>query len=144
MARGTKDFSIGDNKYMITQFQTDKAMRVLVRLAHIVGESVSLFAATAGKPNELKAVIPKAISSIVYNLDEEKSLQLVKDLMSCCIVVGQGSTTADQVFNTHFQGRIGDMLKLSVEVVNHNYENFFDVVGSLVPSNSVNPETRGQ
>lgn len=130
----SKECTIGEHVYTISQFPAEQATKVLVKLSHIVGESISLFASGVGDKQALKAIIPKALTAMIYRLDPDQTVVILKELMSCCIIRGQGSTTADKVYNTHFQGKLGDVMKLAVEVINFNYENFFDVVASLSPS----------
>lgn len=117
---------IGDRQYCITLFAPTRALKLLTRLTKLLGEPMAVMsAAEGGGPEKVFELLPKATKALMERLgDEEAVVKLVKDLLECA--------TRDRkqiTFDTEFQGRLGDMMKLLSKVVEIQFQDFFKALG---------------
>lgn len=126
--RVEKDFSLDGEDYKIIMFPAEQGLKVLTKLVKIVGEPMMELAKMQQDKTAMYDHLASAIRSLALKLDDDNVVSLCKTLCSCVIKGGDGSMTLDRKFNLHFQGRLGHMFKLLVEVVNHNYADFLDVL----------------
>lgn len=133
METTTKDLVIDDVNYKIHLFAAEQGLKVLTKLIKLVGEPIMELAKGGADQAEIMKNLGGAIRSLAGRLNEEEVVSLMKLLMGKVTVDGEGGNTLDKKFNTYFQGKIGLMFKISVEVVNHNYADFLDVLASAVP-----------
>jgi hypothetical protein len=127
-----KTVEIDGDSYKIQCFQTSRSLKVLTRLIKMVlgPAAAAAFTTGGGKlseilDKELDKGISDAIVRLADRLDEKEVLALFLDFASCAFPeVGSAGSCADD-FETRFAGRLMHLIKLSVEVVRHNYEDFF-------------------
>ena len=118
--------TINGKEYLFYQFGASQGLKVWVRLVKLVGNSVGILASDVINKGGLKAdvgtlKIDKAIESLCLSLDEDDTLELVKEIFSQVMYKGQ---RLDEVFDAHFQSdymSIFEIIKIALEV---NYKDF--------------------
>lgn len=116
-----KEIEIGGSRYTIRMFTPTKALKVLTRLTKLVGEPLAQ--AANGMDKDLAEVLPRIVHTLIERLDEQEVERLIKeDLIDAVLFEG---VPVKQIFDLHFQGRIGDLFKVLIEVVKYNYQDFF-------------------
>jgi len=132
VARQLVEKFVDDEKYQISQFGTTESLKVLTRLSKILGPSFSV-AIAGSKIEDAKAqteILGKAVGELTSRLDEEEVINLIKKLVDCCLK-GEGSKIN---FELDFQGRLGHLFKLVKAVLEVQYGNFFQEIGSIADS----------
>lgn len=132
MARQLVEKYVDDESYQISQFATTESLKVLTRLSKILGPSFSV-AMAGSKISDPKAqteLFGKAVSELTSRLDEEEVIALIKKLIDCCLR-GEGKKIN---FELDFQGRLGHLFKLLKAVLEVQYGNFFQELGSIADS----------
>ena len=131
--RETVKKTIDNQEYEFGQFPATGSLKILTRLAKIVGDPLGMFATAFGsdpKKNFLDQnisgdVINKAVKILVSNLDENEVIDIVKALMSQVLCEGKPIVN----FDVHFQGRLGHLFKVIKACIEVQYSDFFE--GSL-------------
>lgn len=119
-----QEVTVGEDSYTITMFSPTKGLAVLTKLMKLVGEPLAQ--AASGMNEGIESVLPKIMNALVERLDEKQVENLIKeDLMSCVLFQNQ---PVKPIFDIHFQGKIGQMFKVCVEVVKFNYADFLEGV----------------
>jgi len=125
-----KYVTIGDSEYMIMVLPPTRAIKLLTKLAKIIGEPMSTL--TAGKQGEDGQVsgvdmLPKAVSLLMQNLDEQASINLIKEMMTCVTVDNKSVN-----FEKQFHGKLGELMKVCKEVLEVNYADFLQEISELM------------
>lgn len=125
----TTEIFVDDIKYSCTQYPAEKGLRLFTRLSKIVAGPIAMI--TAGEKGldvDISSnVFGAAIKELMGNIDEEKVIVLIRDLLSSTdIIMDNGRKSFD--FNTHFAGNYGHLFKLLKEVITFQ---FGDVVSFL-------------
>lgn len=123
--RQTIDVEIDGHKYTLVQSPATVALKNMATLTKLIGEPLAM--AAGGMNEDVGAFLPKAVKVLSEKLDEDKVVGLVKDLLKSAVYNGQPVTA---IFDTHFQGRLGSMFKLLLEVLKHQYADFFDILSA--------------
>lgn len=132
MSQMFKEVKIGDVNYTIQHFNPTKALSLLTRLTKTVGPTLAVFT-NAKDSSDLEAAIPKAIQALVEKIDENETPRLIKDLLDC-VTYGGGQKVSGESFEFHFQGKMGIMFKLLIEVVKFQFSDF---LSDLLSGNSL-------
>jgi hypothetical protein len=135
-----KECKVGKNSFSINKMGARKSVRVLVKLAKLVGPGLSPFMEKDAQKDP-KAKLGKAFMALIGHTNEDEVMKLLEELLAEAVVHGKGSQTAAELFDHIFKGDAMAPFKLAVEVVNHNYSNFFDEVASVLESD---PEMMGK
>ena len=122
-----KEVLIDGQEYKIHMLPPSRAFKLAVRLTKFVGEPVAAMAANAGDGERVASVLPAAVKSLMANLDEEGTLELIKQLLDS---VTQKNKQLN--FEIHFAGKLGHMLKLTSKVVEVQFSDFFESIGEMV------------
>lgn len=112
--------------YTVSHFPTSRAAKNLARLAKLLG--VPFATMMKAETNDINDVIPEAVGVLIDRLDEDDVLALIKDLTKAATY--QGQPISEAAFETHFQGRLAELVKLLVEIVKWNYADFLAVLAS--------------
>lgn len=114
-------------EYVMHQFPAGKALKVLSKLVKAIGEPMAVL--SAGANLQVEEVLPKAVHALAEKLDENEVEGLVKDILKS---VHYKNVPVSDVFDTHFQGRIGHLFKVLKETLSYQYGNFIEaLVGSM-------------
>lgn len=125
--RYSKEVAIGGDTYRVSQFNPTTGLKTLIDLAKIVGEPFALV--TAGAKKDALDVIPSAVKMLLEKMDSEKTVSLIKDLIrSTEVKQGDRYLPLTEIFDLHFQGRLGVLFKVLVEIVKVNYEDFSSIL----------------
>lgn len=125
MSQHYKDIKIDEEAYVIEQFLGKKSLKVFSRLLKFMG--VPMSKALNGMDKDFELVVPEMMAALVERLDEDEVEGIVGDLLSC---VTQRNVQVWSDFDMRFQGRLGHVFKLLVEVVKYQYSDFFAVLAS--------------
>jgi NAD/NADP transhydrogenase beta subunit len=135
-----KSRTIDGHEYQFSQFGAKQSLKLLVRLSKILGEPLSKGLA-ALKPEaklSLGTVLDSKVSgdaiggmvaALTNNLDADEVLEIVETL------VGEAACLCDEkkvVFNTHFAGRLGHLMKVLYAALEVQYGNFFEELTASV------------
>lgn len=119
-----REVTVDSETYKVHLLPPSRAIGLSVRLMKIVGEPL---AAMAGQSDNMETALPTAVRALTTRLDESEVLGLIQKLLE---TVTQGNKPV--VFETHFQGRLGHMLKLVAKIVEVQFGDFFTGIGDLV------------
>lgn len=124
----TKDKTIGDSVYSVTQMPGLTALRMQSKLMRILGPSFAQMVSSAGTKN-LDAGFAPAVSLLVNQLDPDTFETLVKDLMKGVRKNGQEITAG--ILNLDFAGNLNELFQVLQFVLEVNYSDFFQEGGIL-------------
>ena len=118
----TRTKQIGEHEYEVTLFTTSNAIKNFRRLLKVIGPSMAvLFEGSNELSLDDTGPIAKAVSLLAENIDKDDVVSLIKDLLSTTMRNGQRIN-----FDLDFMGKIGDLFKVVIFVVQENYVGFFD------------------
>lgn len=128
--REVKQVEIGGVEYSLGQIPAMKSWKLMTRLLKIVGGPLAN--AANGKSDDLLDMdVGQIIGPLVENLDSPDAESIVKELLKYAWVNVDGqSKQVDTIADTHFAGRIGDMVELIIEQVKFQYSDVFQKLGS--------------
>lgn len=136
-----KECSIGGMNLMIQQYTADRGTEVLVRLLKLIGEPMAIMTGVDAMKGQEKAdaaktmsdILGKAVGSLAMRSNEEEVKNLIEDLMSVVFVGPQplGGLNGAGAWKMKFQGQLGVMFKVCIEVVKYNFQDFLSVVGAV-------------
>lgn len=122
-----KEVTLGETLYRIQHFNPTKALSILTRLTKTVGPTLAVFTSAQGKnQEEILDLLPNAVQALVEKIDETETPKLIKDLFEC--VTFNGSQKVSESFEFHFQGKMGVMFQLLIEVVKFQFSDFLSVL----------------
>ena len=116
-----KEVNLDGKLYRIQHFNPTKGLSILTRLMKTVGPTLAVFTSAKDK-SDIEASVPTAIQALIEKLDENETPKLIKDLLSSVTV--DGSQELSQAFDFHFQGKMGVMFQLLIEVVKFQFADF--------------------
>lgn len=123
-----KELTLDEFSYTITMLNADEGLKLLTKLTKLIGKPLMELSKTQADQANALEHIKNAVGLLTEKMDEDEVLSLIKRLLDCVIMKGDGSMSVKTKFNTHFRGRLGHLFKLLVEVVNHNFSDFLDVL----------------
>lgn len=129
-----KEVELDGTIYRIQHFNPTKGLSILTRLTKTVGPTLAVFT-NAKDQASLEDAIPSAIQALVEKLDENETPKLIKDLLSCVTI--NGSQDLSQTFDFHFQGKMGVMFKLLIDVVKFQFSDFLSALPVVRPQTAV-------
>ena len=135
MSIDTRERTIGEHTYRVSQFGAKHGRGMLVRLVKLAGPSLgaALSALAQGKLSEFEAALAYALSQGVFELSERLNADEFSSVLDdfakhTVVVIGDKEPRLSDVFDQHFAGRYDAMLQWAGFVVECNYGSFF--VGS--------------
>ena len=122
----TKTVMVDNVEYKINVLPPSKAIKLLTKLTKLIGKPMASMASGSSEEERSK-LIPMAVGALTESLDEDQTLNLVQQLMTCV-------TKENQMlkFEQEFQGRLGVLLKLCKEVLEVNYSDFLGEISALM------------
>ena len=128
--------NIDGTSYEISQFGSSQSLKILIRIAKTIGEPLGkLFANVdpdGGSVMDQKVsdkIIGQVIGGLTEKLDEDQTVDTIKELCSCVLVNGQ---KLGPMFETHFRGKIGHLFKLLKKVLEVQYDDFLGELLGIV------------
>lgn len=133
----TRDVTVDDKRYSVTQFSATKGTKILTRLTMLLGEPLSVF--MADQEADAQKVLPVAISALCARLDEDVVVNTLKELMD-----GVRDENGPIQFDTHFAGRFGHMFKLLPKILEVQYGDFLGVLFVAAGSKQILPTMKAK
>jgi len=125
--RQPKQIIIAGQAYTLVPFTAIKGYKTLTKLLKVVGGPLGLIA-NAPKDQDLgKVDIGKVALTLTDKLDSDEGHALVMELLSCVYI---NNRELKNEIETHFAGRIGDMIELIIEATKFQFEDVFQKLGS--------------
>lgn len=125
---------IDDIEYKISVMSPSRSIKLLVKIAKILGEPfASMISSVKSAGNEKEAdekfsqALPKVISALVSRLDEDEVLAVIQQLVSTCECDGKQIS-----FERHFQARLGHLMKVIRVTLEVQYGDFIGALTSLM------------
>lgn len=123
----TKEKTIGDSVYSVTQMPAIRAVRMQARLLRLVGPS---FGALIGSdPKNPDSSIPLAVSLLADKLDETTFEKLVLELMTG--VRKDGAELTRGKIDLDFAGNLNDLYRVIQFILEVNFSDFFQEGGII-------------
>ena len=139
--RAVVEKDIDDLHYTITMLPASEGLAIFTRLIKLVGKPFAALSNSGGLDAEVSAkLLGLALEALAENLDEEVVQKTIKDLMKSAIVNGQ---QASKIFDVHFAGRMGHMMKVLVFILEVQYKDFLDGLGGLNFTSLIRPKAQG-
>lgn len=132
-----KTIAVDDKHYKIKCLMTSDAIRIEFKLAKLLVPSLgNLVGSTFSGIGELEGqdimnrelAIDKALEFLAGHADEEEVMQIIQKLHTC-VLDANGMAIP---FETAYMRQTLHLFKLLKEVLLHNYEDFFGVLGGFV------------
>lgn len=133
------EFTIGSEKYQCGTWDVDTATETLTRLVKLLGEPIVMVLMGVVENKQAKGgggglsalmdtdiddikteAIAKAFQGLAMRLHEDE----VKGILKLCCGDQLLCNGKPVVYNEHFMGRIGHLLKVSMHVLRHQYQDF--------------------
>jgi len=112
---------------MITLFPTGKGIWVLKQLAHLLGDSLAAIMSEGADAELTQKLLGTAVEKLLMKLDSVDVEKLAKTMIEGYVLCDGKKV----IFEAHFSGKYGELLKVLKEVANANYLNFFEDLTSL-------------
>lgn len=133
-----KTVTVDDKQYRIKCLMTSDAIRIEFKLAKLLVPSLgNLVGRTFSGIGELEdqagvmdreLSVDKALEFLAEHADEEEAMQIIQKLHTC-VLDGNGTAIP---FETAYMRQTLHLFKVLKEVLLHNYEDFFGVLGGFV------------
>jgi len=117
----TREITVDDKSYSVTQFSASKGMKMLTRLVKILGEPMAAF--FSDPDAEMELAFPAALAALSDKLDEDVVLQTVKELVES-LTTSEGPVQ----FDTYFAGQFGHLFKVLGKILEVQYGDFLSVL----------------
>ena len=117
MAIETKHLTIGESNWTTNTFTASTGIGLLKRLLKVGGEAFAVISEYQGEDT-----IPKAVSLLVTNLDNDDVVDLIKKLTSTVQKDGK-----DVNFDIEFAGNYGTLFKVLQFVIKENFGSFLEI-----------------
>jgi hypothetical protein len=127
--RVTSEFQAGESTYQVNLWHPDKAIENMTWLVKMIGEPVLALVVQQGSIKDLldtdvdAAVLVPAVRSLVTNLHEKEVVLKVRAFTEGMLCDG-----GKVIYDTHFMGRPGHLIKVVVGVLKAQYADFFDAL----------------
>lgn len=131
-----KTVSVDGENYKFISLAPSKAFVMAMKLTKYIGEPIAAMAKTADKKPGKKGAkeemdvgdaLQGAVKTLLENLDEIALLNMIKELMLATEHDGK------QVqFESHFQARLGHMMKVFAAAVEYQFSDFFSAIGQSI------------
>ena len=118
---------IDDQEYKLSMFMPSKAFKLGARVAKVIGEPLAAMASAAGDEYKVNDSLVTAARALFSRLDETEVWVLVQELLRCA---SQDGRLVD--IELHFQGRLGSLLKLVLEILEYQFADFMQAIGQAV------------
>jgi hypothetical protein len=122
----TEERMVDGLTYEISKFSATKGVRMLTRLASLLGEPIGAFTEGGLDKKITGDMVSRAAKALFERLDENQAEKTVKDLLENVRCDGKAIQ-----FDTHFQGRILHLFKVLKEVLEVQYGDFFGEITKL-------------
>ena len=144
MARENKELEIGTEKYTLTHWDPDHAMSMLVRFIKLAGEPLAKMIVGAvdvakeseeGMDKELTSAdqaqfMSDALGSLALRLNEGDVKTFFRDAQKG-VISKDGKLSDSGVYMVHFTGRPGQLMKLTMENMRHQFQDFLELLPGL-------------
>jgi hypothetical protein len=125
--------------YHIYQFGAEEGLELGLHLTKLAAPILAPLMAMGGEAAFTVDVAERVAKAAVTTLEPKAMVALVKRMMTVVTVDGvEGDADKpggplDRLFEVHFAGKTGLILKVVREVVMHNFADFFSGLGGLIP-----------
>lgn len=137
-----KILEIDDQKYLVNSLSPTKAWKMGIKLTKMIGEPVAAMARAAGDDGKAAEAFQPAVRSLLDNLDPDESMAMIKELLAGVEIQGeQKAMITSAVFELHFNGKMGHLLKLVSEVIEFQFADFFAAMGDAIASMTTREKT---
>ena len=139
-----KEALIGNRKYTFNTFPAIKGTKLFFDLLNLIGPFIGQAGASV-KGASLKeimeanvdmSIMAKAIGGLAQQMHDDKTFSLIMSLITLGGTRVDGVEITNPVFDAHFAGNYGELVRLLKAIVMENYSSFFGVngIGDLIPS----------
>mgnify|MGYP001323083618 CR=1 FL=1 len=118
---------IDGETYKIMTFGPTRGLKLAARLAKFIGEPLAAMAAAAESEQKALEVLPLAVKALVNNLDEDRVIDLIKELTTCLVVNNKQIN-----FESYFQGKLGHLMKVIGVIIEVQFSDFWSGLAGLV------------
>ena len=123
----TVEISIDGAKYAISQFPARHALRIQAKLIKTLGPFLY----------EISEDKKKALTLLSQTIKEDDLVNLATELLSC--TRKDGIELTPSIIDLEFAGGLGTLYKVALQVIEVNYENFFEALAIGKGRNSPEP-----
>jgi hypothetical protein len=120
--RENKQVFIGGHAYTLTNLPATKGYKTLTKLLKIIGGPLGLVMDGPKGLSLAQMDMGKVALALTDKLDSDEGYQLAMDLLSAVYL---NNRPISGEIETHFAGRIGDMIELIIESVKFQYSDVF-------------------
>lgn len=120
----TQEIEIDGSRYSVGQYSATKAVRLLAKLAKIIGKPIGILTAAGQNSEVTPDLLGSAIESLTSSLDPDDFVATVKEVLEGVHVFEEKGNRPVN-FDADFTGRIGHMMKLVRRVLEFQFEDFF-------------------
>ena len=122
--RGSEEKIVDDTKYIFTMFTAGKSIRLLAKLAKIIGKPIGIIVSSGMEAQVTPAMIGEAIQEMASSASPEDFEQTARDLLQGTKIFREGGNVSDLNFDLDFQGRIGHLSRVLKEMFTFQYSGF--------------------
>lgn len=138
MGRSSEEIYVDNKRYLVTHYSGSKSLKLLHRLAKIVGEPIGLMSAQGLDSSVGPELIGQAIRSLTQSCTPEEFEKLARDVLEGCQVYDDESMNMRMInFDLDFSGNIGHLFKLLKEVLTFQYSDFLGGIAAVMPEPAV-------
>lgn len=127
-----KTIEVDGESYTVLHPSPTACWEIGVQLMQIVGEPFASMAQVGDDQNAAGRILPMAIKSLMSNVKPKETLEIIKRVLSTVQIDEQKVLIDSKVFELHFRGRVGHMLKVVSASVEYQYGDFFGAIGDAL------------
>jgi transcriptional regulator NrdR family protein len=128
-----KEIIIDGQTFRIQQLPARKGVKIFLTVSKILASC----AGSLNKENIMKSNVESLASHIFDNLDDEKTSEMVCNMVSSSIVFPLNLN-----FDLYFAGKYDSLFKIVFEILKFNYGNLFDFLKKKVPGDLSKEQTK--
>ncbi len=122
--RGSEEKIVDETRYIFTMFTAGTSVRLLAKLAKIVGKPLGIIISSGMEAQVTPAMIGDAIQEMASSASPEEFEQTCKELLRGTKIYRDDGRASDLNFDLDFQGRIGHLSRVLKEMFIFQYSGF--------------------
>ena len=136
---------VGGRKYQFYKLPVKKALRILIRIAKILGVSIGKgFAGYDTSKNiaDQEINVGEMVGGLLGRLEENEVIDLIEEILQHIFVQANGTDFKKIDLEIDFDDRLGDLFGVISEALKINYTDFFGAAFGLVKRSEATPKKK--
>lgn len=129
----SEERSVDERRYVFTLFTAGKSIRMLSKLAKIVGKPLALIVSSGMESQVTPEMIGSALQEMAAAASPEEFEQTCKEFLQGTKIFRDDGRATDLNFDIDFEGRIGHLSRVLKEMFSFQYSDFLGGRAAATP-----------